>query len=104
MVRPGFLPAASRTPARLPAVLHMAQCARSGRFQMLDYGSATANMEVYGSPRPPDVAAQYWRLGGWAVPLHGCVAATVHSQWTVSLARNVLTTHRMLIMPGQSCI
>ena len=39
-------------------VLHMVQMAKSGRFQLFDYGSPKANVAAYGTPRPPDLAAQ----------------------------------------------
>lgn len=39
--------------------LHLAQMKRSGRFRMFDYGSASANMEIYGSPEPLDVGEYY---------------------------------------------
>jgi pimeloyl-ACP methyl ester carboxylesterase len=32
--------------------LHLAQMKNSGRFQMFDYGSARANIEMYGEPEP----------------------------------------------------
>lgn len=34
---------------------------------MYDYGSAADNAAHYGTPTPPDVSAQYWRLD---VPVH----------------------------------
>ncbi|KAI5006864.1 uncharacterized protein LOC123443591 isoform X2 [Hordeum vulgare subsp. vulgare] len=40
-------------------VLHLAQIKRAKRFQMYDYGSATANMEAYGTPKPLDLGAHY---------------------------------------------
>lgn len=39
--------------------LHLAQIKRTRRFRMFDYGSASANMEVYGSPEPLDLAENY---------------------------------------------
>ncbi|KAL2999624.1 hypothetical protein AAZX31_09G170100 [Glycine max] len=39
--------------------LHLAQMKRTGRFRMFDYGSASANMEVYGSPMPLDLGEHY---------------------------------------------
>ena len=39
--------------------LQLAQMKRSGRFRMYDYGSASTNMEVYGSPEPLDVGEYY---------------------------------------------
>lgn len=39
--------------------LHLAQIKRSGRFRMFDYGSASANMEAYGSPAPLDLGECY---------------------------------------------
>ncbi|KAL2321228.1 hypothetical protein Fmac_030197 [Flemingia macrophylla] len=39
--------------------LHLAQMKRTGRFRMFDYGSASANMEVYGSPTPLDLGEYY---------------------------------------------
>lgn len=38
------------------------QWARSGRFQLYDFGSAAANRAHYGSAEPPDIAANYGRL------------------------------------------
>lgn len=48
----------------MPAVsfcvaLHMAQIKRSRKFIMFDYGSAAANMKVYGSPQPLDLGEYY---------------------------------------------
>ncbi|VAH60489.1 unnamed protein product [Triticum turgidum subsp. durum] len=40
-------------------VLHLAQIKRAKRFQMYDYGSAAANMEAYGTPKPLDLGAHY---------------------------------------------
>ncbi|KAJ1437938.1 AB-hydrolase lipase domain [Sesbania bispinosa] len=39
--------------------LHLAQIKRTRRFRMFDYGSAHANMEVYGSPEPLDLGEHY---------------------------------------------
>ncbi|TKY60910.1 putative lysosomal acid lipase/cholesteryl ester hydrolase [Spatholobus suberectus] len=39
--------------------LHLAQIKRARRFRMFDYGSAAANMEVYGSPEPLDLGEHY---------------------------------------------
>ncbi|KAJ7973899.1 Lipase [Quillaja saponaria] len=39
--------------------LHLAQMKRSRKFRMYDYGSAAANMEVYGSPEPLDLGEFY---------------------------------------------
>ncbi|KAI4347158.1 hypothetical protein L6164_007997 [Bauhinia variegata] len=39
--------------------LHLAQMKRTGRFTMFDYGSASANKEVYGSPEPWDLGKHY---------------------------------------------
>lgn len=39
--------------------LHLAQMKRARKFQMFDYGSAAANMEVYGSPEPLDLGEYY---------------------------------------------
>ncbi|WOG93765.1 hypothetical protein DCAR_0313052 [Daucus carota subsp. sativus] len=39
--------------------LHLAQTLHSKKFQMFDYGSAAANMEVYGSSEPLDLAEYY---------------------------------------------
>lgn len=41
------------------AVLHLAQMKRSGKFRMYDYGSASTNLEVYGSPEPLDIGEYY---------------------------------------------
>lgn len=40
-------------------VVHLAQMRRADRFQMFDYGSAKANMAVYGSPHPLDIGGNY---------------------------------------------
>ncbi|XP_051115761.1 uncharacterized protein LOC127240936 isoform X2 [Andrographis paniculata] len=39
--------------------LHLAQMKHSKKFTMFDYGSAAANMEVYGSPEPLDLGEYY---------------------------------------------
>jgi pimeloyl-ACP methyl ester carboxylesterase len=39
--------------------LHLAQIKRVGRFRMFDYGSASANRKVYGSPEPLDLGTHY---------------------------------------------
>ncbi|KAL4633251.1 hypothetical protein ACB092_04G109700 [Castanea dentata] len=39
--------------------LHLAQMKHTGKFRMYDYGSASANMEVYGSPEPLDLGEHY---------------------------------------------
>ncbi|KAM1098484.1 hypothetical protein ACFX19_015987 [Malus domestica] len=39
--------------------LHLAQIKRAGKFRMFDYGSGSANMEVYGSPEPFDLGEYY---------------------------------------------
>ncbi|ESW24790.1 hypothetical protein PHAVU_004G160400 [Phaseolus vulgaris] len=39
--------------------LHLSQMKRSGKFIMFDYGSASANMEVYGSPMPLELGEHY---------------------------------------------
>ncbi|KAG7590038.1 Alpha/Beta hydrolase fold [Arabidopsis suecica] len=38
---------------------HLAQIKHSGKFRMYDYGSRSANMEVYGSPEPLDLGESY---------------------------------------------
>ncbi len=48
-------------------MLHLIQLVNTGRFQLFDYGSRAANMAHYGSPSPPDVASEYWRLD---LPVH----------------------------------
>ncbi|XP_031287493.1 uncharacterized protein LOC116146229 isoform X1 [Pistacia vera] len=40
---------------------HLAQMKHSGKFRMYDYGSASVNMEVYGSPEPLDLG-EYYKL------------------------------------------
>ncbi|KAF5445382.1 hypothetical protein F2P56_034433 [Juglans regia] len=42
--------------------LHLAQMKHSGKFKMFDYGSASANMEVYGSSQPLDLGEYYWLI------------------------------------------
>ncbi|XP_059645150.1 uncharacterized protein LOC132286780 [Cornus florida] len=39
--------------------LHLAQMKRAGKFIMFDYGSAAANMDVYGSTEPLDLGEYY---------------------------------------------
>ncbi|XP_047163478.1 uncharacterized protein LOC124833130 isoform X1 [Vigna umbellata] len=39
--------------------LHLSQMKRTGKFIMFDYGSTSANMEVYGSPVPLDLGERY---------------------------------------------
>jgi len=39
--------------------LHLSQMKRTAKFIMFDYGSASANMEVYGSPKPLDLGEHY---------------------------------------------
>ncbi|GAB4845318.1 hypothetical protein Ancab_038726 [Ancistrocladus abbreviatus] len=39
--------------------LHLAQMKRTGKFKMFDYGSASANMQVYGSPEAVDISENY---------------------------------------------
>ncbi|KAG5546417.1 hypothetical protein RHGRI_018559 [Rhododendron griersonianum] len=43
----------------LLVALHLAQMKRTKKFQMFDYGSAAANMEMYGSPEPLDLGEYY---------------------------------------------
>ena len=38
---------------------HLAQIKRTRKFRMYDYGSTSANMEVYGSPKPLDLGESY---------------------------------------------
>ncbi|EOY20957.1 Alpha/beta-Hydrolases superfamily protein isoform 2 [Theobroma cacao] len=38
---------------------HLAQIKHTGKFRMYDYGSTSANMEVYGSPEPLDLGEYY---------------------------------------------
>lgn len=45
----------------LRVAVHLAQIKRSKKFMMYDYGSAAANMEAYGSPKPLDLG-QYYHL------------------------------------------
>lgn len=40
-------------------VLHLAQMKRARKFKMFDYGSASANMDMYGSPEPLDLGEYY---------------------------------------------
>ncbi|KAA8541178.1 hypothetical protein F0562_025215 [Nyssa sinensis] len=39
--------------------LHLVQMKRAGKFIMFDYGSAAANIEMYGSPEPLDLGKYY---------------------------------------------
>ncbi|KAK9996421.1 hypothetical protein SO802_021107 [Lithocarpus litseifolius] len=39
--------------------LHLAQMKHTGKFRMYDYGSASANREVYGSPEPLDLGEYF---------------------------------------------
>ncbi|KAK4283708.1 hypothetical protein QN277_000633 [Acacia crassicarpa] len=39
--------------------LHLAQIKRARKFRLFDYGSASANMEAYGSPEPLDLGEYY---------------------------------------------
>ncbi|GFR48097.1 hypothetical protein Agub_g9782 [Astrephomene gubernaculifera] len=48
-------------------VLHLIQLVNSDSFRLYDYGSPAANTAHYGSPAPPDVASEYWRLD---LPVH----------------------------------
>ncbi|KAJ8752709.1 hypothetical protein K2173_007019 [Erythroxylum novogranatense] len=41
---------------------HLAQMKHSKKFRMFDYGSASANMEVYGAPEPLDLGEYYWLI------------------------------------------
>ncbi|PKI43883.1 hypothetical protein CRG98_035717 [Punica granatum] len=43
----------------LQLALHLAQIKRSGKFRMYDYGSPSANIEVYGTPEPLDLGEHY---------------------------------------------
>ncbi|KAK8943825.1 hypothetical protein KSP40_PGU020666 [Platanthera guangdongensis] len=45
----------------LRVAVHLAQIKRSKKFMMYDYGSAAANMDAYGSPKPLDLG-QYYHL------------------------------------------
>ncbi|XVF09651.1 hypothetical protein REPUB_Repub07fG0112800 [Reevesia pubescens] len=38
---------------------HLVQLKRTGKFRMYDYGSTSANIEVYGSPEPLDLGEYY---------------------------------------------
>lgn len=40
-------------------VLHLAQMKRARKFRMFDYGNASANMVMYGSPEPLDLGEYY---------------------------------------------
>lgn len=61
--------AAGMPSCSLHQALHFIQIIRSGRFQLYDYGSPAANAARYGSPRPPDIGSQYWRLAGLHIDL-----------------------------------
>lgn len=50
-------------------MLHMVQITHAAKFQLFDYGSKAANLAAYGVPQPPDVGAQYGRLGSMPVDL-----------------------------------
>jgi len=94
----------------MPAVsvfqlMHMVQCTHAGRFQMYDYGGAAANAAAYGPEYatrdgPPDIAAQYGRLGGMPVDLvagtHDGVipAANIRAHHSSMLAAGVRATYR----------
>ncbi|GMH01068.1 hypothetical protein Nepgr_002907 [Nepenthes gracilis] len=39
--------------------LHLAQMKHTRKFRMFDYGSTSANMQVYGSPEPVDIGEHY---------------------------------------------
>ncbi|KAJ8773116.1 hypothetical protein K2173_028293 [Erythroxylum novogranatense] len=41
---------------------HLAQMKHSKKFQMFDYGNASSNMKVYGSPEPLDLGEYYWLI------------------------------------------
>jgi len=43
---------------RVMQALHFIQIIHSGRFQLFDYGSPSANIARYGTPRPPDIGSQ----------------------------------------------
>jgi len=51
----------------------MAQIARSGKFQLFNYGSSKANRAAYGTPSPPDILELYGTLG--ACRVHACLPA-----------------------------
>eukprot|EP00775_Hariotina_reticulata_P003459 gene3459-3730_t len=61
--------AAGMPACSLHQALHFIQIIHSGRFQLFDYGSPAANIARYGSPKPPDIGSQYWRLAGLSVDL-----------------------------------
>lgn len=46
----------------LRMAVHFAQMKHAGKFRMYDYGSASANMEVYGAPEPLDLGECYWLI------------------------------------------
>lgn len=49
--------------------LHFIQIIYSGKFRLYDYGSAAKNVAHYGTPSPPDIGEQYWRLEGLPIDL-----------------------------------
>ncbi|KAG2482947.1 hypothetical protein HYH03_018172 [Edaphochlamys debaryana] len=51
----------------LDQVLHLIQLAKRHTFQLYDYGSPAANTAHYGTPQPPHVDREYWRLD---LPVH----------------------------------
>ncbi len=51
----------------LRAVNHLIQLVSKDAFRLYDYGSPAANAAHYGSPTPPDVSREYWRLD---LPVH----------------------------------
>lgn len=53
----------------LDQLLHVCQLVRARRFVAYDHGSAAANQREHGTPQPPDLAAQYWRLAGLPIDL-----------------------------------
>jgi hypothetical protein len=42
--------------------VHLIQLIFRDRFQLYDYASRAANTAHYGTPTPPDLGAEYWRL------------------------------------------
>eukprot|EP00955_Chlamydomonas_euryale_P017230 184134-Chlamydomonas_euryale.AAC.1 len=92
----------------------MVQCTHAGRFQMYDYGGAAANAAAYGPEYatrdgPPDIAAQYGRLGGMPVDLvagtHDGVipAANIRAHHSSMLAAGVRATYRVRAYGG-ACV
>ena len=55
------IPALLSSLRSLLTAIHFAQCHRSKRFQMYDYGPRI-NFQIYGQRTPIDVGAQYFRL------------------------------------------